>query len=143
MIKFITSGETLALRSSILREGLEPNLCRFEGDDERSSFHLGYFKDELLVCIATFHKHEREGFSGIGFQLRGMATLPAYQAMGIGSLLLNFALVYLKGLEANYLWCNARNKACSFYLSTGFEFISDEFEIENIGLHRAMYLKIR
>ena len=143
MIKFITSDETLALRSLILREGLDPAQCLFEGDDERSSFHLGYFKDELLACIATFHKQEREGFSGVGFQLRGMATLAAYQRKGIGNQLLNFSIVYLRGQQANYIWCNARKKAYYFYQGIGFEFISDEFELEGIGPHRAMYLKIQ
>lgn len=143
MIKFINLEETLALRSLILRDGLDPDLCRFEGDDEESSFHLGYYKDEQLICIATFHKQNKEGFVGAGFQLRGMVTLPNFQGLGIGNQLLNFAIVYLRGRKANYLWCNARKIAYRFYQGIGFEFISEEFEVENIGLHRAMYLKIR
>lgn len=143
MIKFITPDETLVLRSSILREGLDPAQCRFHGDDEETSFHLGYFNEELLVCIATFHKQAKDGFPGMGFQLRGMATLAAYQKKGIGNQLLNFAIVYLRGQQANYIWCNARKRAYLFYQGIGFEFISDEFELESIGPHRAMYLKIQ
>ena len=142
MIKFITTGDTLPLRSLILRNGLDPDLCHFEGDDEPSSFHLAYVKDDRVLCAATFHKQNRDGFSGTGFQLRGMATLTGYQGMGIGNQLLNFAIVYLKGRNVNYLWCNARKTAYHFYQGIGFEFISDEFDVKNIGLHRAMYLKI-
>ncbi|MFA6945232.1 MAG: GNAT family N-acetyltransferase [Pedobacter sp.] len=143
MIRFISTEDTLALRSLVLREGADHELCRFEGDDSESSFHLGYFKDEELICIASFHKQGREGFDGTGYQLRGMATLPDFQGKGIGNQLLNFAIVYLRGLKANYIWCNARKAALRFYLGLGFEFISDEFEIEGVGPHRVMYAKIR
>jgi ribosomal protein S18 acetylase RimI-like enzyme len=71
-----------------------------------------------------------------------MATATKYQGKGFGNRLLNFAIVYLKGQKVNYLWCNAREKAFKFYQSLGFEFISDSFEIPEIGAHRVMYLKI-
>lgn len=142
MIKFISAGQTLDLRSSELREGLDRELCRFEGDDTEGSFHVGYFTDERLVCVATFHRQQREGFPGLGFQLRGMVTHPDFQRKGIGNQLLNFSIVYLRGQKADYLWCNARKIAFQFYLGLGFEFISDEFELPKIGPHRVMYLKI-
>lgn len=144
MIRFIRTEDILSLRSRVLREGADPDLCRFDGDDDESSFHLGYFRDEELICIASFHQigYERFKESGKGFQLRGMATAPEYQGKGIGNQLLNFAIVYLRGQKAAYLWCNARKVAYRFYLSLGFEFVSDEFEISGIGPHRVMYLKI-
>ena len=143
MIKFISAEDTLTLRSSILREGLDPELCRFEGDEAELSFHLGYFKDEILVCIASFHQQGREGFNETGYQLRGMATLADYQGTGIGNQLVNFSIVYLRGQKANYVWCNARKLAFRFYTGLGFEFISEEFDIPGIGMHKAMYLKIQ
>lgn len=143
MIKFIRPEDTLSLRSLILREGLAPELCIFEGDDNEYSFHLGYFKDDLLISIASFHKQDRADFGNSGFQLRGMATLTDWQGKGIGNQLLNFAIVYLRGQMAGYLWCNARQLAFRFYTGLGFEFISEEFLIEGIGLHRTMYVKIQ
>ncbi|MHB1178733.1 MAG: GNAT family N-acetyltransferase [Daejeonella sp.] len=142
MIKFITTDQTLNLRSSELRSGMDPGLCRFSGDNDRETFHVGYFKDETLVGIASFHQQAKEGFEGRGFQLRGMVTHPDFQGKGIGNQLLNFSIVYLRGQKVNYLWCNARKIAYKFYLSIGFEFISEEFELEKIGLHRSMYVKI-
>ncbi|MES2874207.1 MAG: GNAT family N-acetyltransferase [Bacteroidota bacterium] len=142
MIKFITTDETLDLRSSGLREGLERSLCFFEGDNDEGSFHVGYFRDEVLISIATFHKQAREGFPGIGYQLRGMVTDSCFQGKGIGNQLLNFSIVYLRGQKVNYIWCNARRRAYKFYLGIGFEFISEEFELPKIGPHRMMYLKI-
>ena len=82
-------------------------------------------------------------WAGTSYQLRGMATLPEYRNKGFGNQLVNFAIVYLRGQKVHYLWCNARKKSFSFYLGLGFEFISDEFEIEGIGPHKSMYLKIQ
>lgn len=143
MIKFISSEDTLAIRSPVLREGADPQLCIFDGDEDEFSFHLGYFIEDELVCVASFHQREKDGFSGLAYQLRGMATVFAHQGKGIGNQLVNFSIVYLRGQKANYIWCNARKAAFAFYSGLGFEFISEEFDIPKIGLHRSMYLKIQ
>ena len=142
MIKFITTDQTLDLRSSELRDGLDRNFCGFDGDDNEGSFHVGYFQNEILVSVATFHKQQREGFAGNGYQLRGMITHPDFQGKGIGNQLLNFSIVYLRGRMVNYIWCNARKIAYKFYQGIGFEFISEVFEMPRIGQHRVMYLRI-
>ena len=142
MIKFITTDQTLDLRSSELRWGIDRSLCSFEGDDEKGSFHVGYFRDGMLVSIATFHKQSRDGFPGEGYQLRGMVTHRDFQGQGIGNQLLNFSIVYLRGQKANYIWCNSRKIAYKFYQGLGFEIISEEFELPKIGSHRTMYLRI-
>jgi GNAT superfamily N-acetyltransferase len=72
-----------------------------------------------------------------------MATVEAHRGKGFGNQLLNFAIVYLRGQKANYLWCNARKKALPFYLNMGFEIISAEFEVPGIGPHYVLYVKIR
>lgn len=144
MVKFITNDDVLPIRNEVLREGrLTLDECRWPGDDDSESFHLGYFADEQLVCIASFHKTGYKDFQGIGYQLRGMATLAAYQGKGIGNQLVNFAITYMRGQRVNYVWCNARKKAANFYSSLGFEIVSDEFDIPGIGPHYVMYLKIQ
>ncbi len=65
-----------------------------------------------------------------------------FRGNGFGNQLVNFAIVYLRGRKANYVWCNARKKALQFYSNVGFEIISDEFEVLGIGPHYVMYLKI-
>jgi ribosomal protein S18 acetylase RimI-like enzyme len=144
MIRFIPVEDTLAIRNEVLREGkLTLDQCRWAGDEKDDTFHLGYYDGDLLVCIATFHAQNYKDFPGKGYQLRGMATIEAYRGKGIGNKLLNFAIVYLRGQGANYIWCNARKNALKFYISMGFEVISDEFELPNIGPHRVLYLKIQ
>ncbi|QJD96925.1 GNAT family N-acetyltransferase [Mucilaginibacter robiniae] len=144
MVKFISTTDVLPIRNEILRNGkLTPEQCRFPGDELPGSFHLGYYADEQLVCIASFHPQSYQEYAGVAYQLRGMATLAVYQGKGLGTQLVNFAAVYLRGQKVNYLWCNARKVAARFYQNLGFEIISDEFEILNIGPHYVVYLKIQ
>ncbi|CAM3964622.1 GNAT family N-acetyltransferase [Mucilaginibacter galii] len=144
MIKFISQDDILPIRNEILREGkLTLDECRFTGDDNPDSFHLGYFVNEQLVCVASFHPQSYAEFTGRGYQLRGMATLKEHQGKGLGTQLINFAVVYLRGQKANYIWCNARQVAVNFYGNVGFEVVSKEFDIPGIGPHYAMYLKIQ
>jgi GNAT superfamily N-acetyltransferase len=144
MIRFINVEDTLAIRNNILRGGkLTLDECRFPNDNIPGAFHLGYYKDDELVCIASFHPKNHGEFNGSGYQLRGMATIEKYRGKGFGNQLLNFGIVYLRGQKANYLWCNARKKALQFYLNMGFEIISPEFEVPVIGPHNVLYVKIQ
>lgn len=145
MIRFIPVEEdVLAIRNGVLREGkLTLDECRFATDKLDGAFHLGYFENGELACIASFHPQKYGEYNGTGYQLRGMATLEKYRGKGIGNQLLNFAIVYLRGQKANYIWCNARKNAIRFYRNIGFEVISDEFELPVIGPHYVLYLKIQ
>jgi hypothetical protein len=143
MIKFIEVAQLLAIRKEVLRPGnFTLDDCRWPTDTPPGAFHLGFYQDEELACIASFHPQGYGEFSGTGYQLRGMATIEKYRGKGMGNQLLNFALVYLRGQKVNYLWCNARKKAAQFYLNMGFEIISPEFELPVIGPHYVMYVKI-
>ncbi len=144
MTRFITVDELLPLRNVLLREGkLTNEQCRYTTDSLPGAFHLGYYVNEELVCIASFHPQSYGDFAGPGYQLRGMATVEAFRGGGIGNQVLNFGIVYLGGQKVHYLWCNARKKALPFYLNMGFEIISDEFEQPGIGPHYVLYVRIR
>ena len=144
MIKFITVDDLLPIRNEVLREGrLTNDECRFPGDDAEGAFHLGYYVGDELACIATFHLQTYNEYQGKAYQLRGMATIEKYRSQGLGNQLVNFAIVYMRGQGVNYCWCNARKKAVPFDKSLGFEIISEEIEVPNIGPHYAMYVKIR
>ena len=144
MIRFIQADDVLAIRNEVLREGrLTLNECRFPNDNAEDTFHLGYFENDQLVCIASFHPQNFKGYSGKAYQLRGMATVEGHRGKGFGNQLVNFAIVYMRGQKVNYVWCNARKKATPFYKNMGFETISDEFEVAGIGPHYVLYLKIQ
>ncbi|RVU02019.1 N-acetyltransferase [Mucilaginibacter limnophilus] len=144
MIKFIGVEYLLDVRNEVLREGrLKPEECIFPTDKIEGAFHLGYYVDDELVCIASFHPQSYAEFQGTAYQLRGMATIEKYRGQGYGNQLVNFAIVYLRGQKANYVWCNARKKAVRFYINLGFEIVSDEFDVPGIGPHYVMYVKIQ
>ena len=143
MVQFITVDEVLPLRNVLLREGkLTNEQCRFPTDSLSGAFHLGYYIDDELACVASFHPQNYRDFGEGGYQLRGMATVEKFRGRGIGSKVLNFGIVYLSGQKVNYLWCNARKRALPFYLNMGFEVISDEFEVSGIGPHYVLYVRI-
>ncbi len=144
MIRFIEVETLLPVRNEVLREGrLKPEECLFPTDKITGAFHLGYCIDDELACVVSFHPQSYGDFAGIGYQLRGMATIEKYRGQGIGNQLVNFAIVYLLGQGANYVWCNARKKAVRFYQGIGFEIVSDEFDVPGIGPHYVMYVKVK
>jgi predicted GNAT family N-acyltransferase len=144
MIEFITADAVLPVRNEVLREGrLTNDECRFANDDAPDAFHLGYYVEDELACVASFHPVNYDGYSGQAYQLRGMATIEQYRGKGLGNQLVNFAIVYMRGQKVNYVWCNARKRAVKFYQSVGFEIISGEFEVKGIGPHYVMYCKIQ
>lgn len=135
MIKYVTTEETLDLRNRVLRNNAGPDKCVFPTDDTEGNFHLGRFEDDQLVSIATFYPEDCAGRAGAGFRLRGMATDPDFMGRGYGSDLIKFAINELRSANASYIWCHARSSARGFYEKLGFEVISEEFEIPEIGPH--------
>lgn len=144
MIRFVEVEELLAIRNEVLRESkLTPDECRFPTDKVPGAFHLAYVVDSQPVCVASFHPQNYGEYTGLAYQLRGMATVEEYRGKGFGNQLVNFAIVYLRGQKVNYVWCNARKNAVRFYKNLGFEIISNEFEVPGIGPHYVMYVKIQ
>jgi len=139
-IKYIQAEETLPLRSLQLRDGWELERCRFDSDEVEGAVHLAQIEDDEPVCIVSLHPQSHEKLAGKGFQLRGMATHPHYLGKGLGRKLVSFAVTALKCENADYIWCNARKNAYTFYEKLGFKYMSEEFEIPTAGQHREMYL---
>lgn len=143
MIRFISAEDTLALRSVVLRDGAPYENCIFPTDNIEGAFHLGGFIDNDLVVVASFFPNNHPEHPGNGYQLRGMATNPLHAGKGMASQLISFAVTQLNATTAQYLWCNARVSAIGFYEKSDFELISEIFEIEGVGPHRAMLRELR
>jgi len=140
MVKFIPLTLALGLRSSVLRNGLPLEQCMFPTDELEGVFHLAYEVDGKIGTVATFFPQNLPTHHNMGYQLRGMATDPAFNRKGFGTAVLHFAIEYIKKTNAGYIWCNARSSAVKFYEKLGFELISDEFQIDGIGPHYKMIL---
>ena len=141
MIRFISAEQTLPLRSLVLRDSLPLEECTFAQDNDLTTFHLGLFTEsQELICILTCQKENHGKLPHDAYRLRGMATHPNHHRKGYASQLLQAAESHIKTqLEVDYLWFNAREIAFAFYLSQGFEFMSELFEIPGIGPHKEMF----
>lgn len=129
--------EVLPLRQAVLIAGTNRVSPEFPGDRDPETVHYGAFEDDRLVGCASFLRSEWEGEPA--WQLRGMATDPAYRRRGVGKALLAYVEADLRRThEIRRLWCNARLGAAEFYARNGWRFASETFEIEGVGPHRRM-----
>ena len=126
----------------MLRKNI-PLTHEFSGDEDADTIHLGTFKDDQLIAVASFMKSSHENFDGLQYQLRGMATLSTHRGLGAGKLIVIEIQRRLKKLAIEYLWCKARIVALDFYKKQGFEIFGDPFEIAHIGVHYIMFKKIK
>ena len=140
-VKKIQAIETYPIRLVVLRKNI-PLPYEFNGDLDEGTFHLGAFKNNILIAVSSYMKVENSNLKGAQYQLRGMATLNEYQGFGAGKLMLQKTFSILKELKINYLWCNARVVAVKFYEKQGFNTFGEKFDIRYIGHHYAMFKKI-
>ena len=142
-LKIVKSEDLLNLRSKILRNNLDPNLCRFPGDKEINSFHLGAFNGNTLIGGVSVMKNEcKKKELPNCFQLRGLFIDKEFQHNGIGKTIVNFVENRLRDSEVNYLWMNARESAVLFYLKLNYSNSKISYVINEIGLHYLMYKKL-
>ena len=147
-IRALEPDETIAVRHSVLRPHQSIEQCRYEGDDEATSFHIGAVSsDGDVIGIATVLCCDEPRYKQFSSQrqsrLRGMAVLPDFQRQGIGKNLLSACLEEAAKRDCQTFWCNARVVAAEFYLKCGFSILNDApFEIEGIGPHHVMFKQI-
>jgi len=137
-IKKIKASDTYNIRLEVLRNGI-PLPVEFNGDNDSNTIHLGAFKNGNLIAVSSFMKASKEDFKGEQYQLRGMATLPEFQGLGAGKLMMLEAFDIFKNLKIDCLWCNARIIAVDFYKKLGFQTFGNVFDIKFIGNHYVMY----
>jgi len=140
-IKQIKVEDTYKIRKQELRKNMDLS-TEFAGDYDEGTFHIGLYMDKELISIVSFTLSNYKDFSGIQYQLRGMATKEEFQGKGMGKNLVAFALEVLKNKKVNVIWCHSRITAIDFYLKMGFEIVGEEFEIPPIGKHRVMFKEL-
>ncbi|SFS67131.1 Protein N-acetyltransferase, RimJ/RimL family [Zhouia amylolytica] len=140
LIEFISAQETFQVRHPVLRPGRPLETCVFEGDDLKSTFHLGAFYNKNLVGVVTMMK-SAEKTENV-FQLRGMAVLDDYQKKGIGEELVCHAEEEVRKKGGTSVWMNARQVALNFYMKLGYEKFGEKFYIPKIGAHYKMKKKL-
>jgi GNAT superfamily N-acetyltransferase len=110
-VRYIKAAETYPLRQQLLRPLQPIDEMDWYGDNADTSFHVGAEEGEELICVASFMLERCEQVLGWRqYRLRGMATQPDQQGSGAGKAVLKFGLDHLRGLKADLVWCNAREK---------------------------------
>ena len=134
----ITAADTHDLRRRVLRDGTPSDVLVWEGDDEPATFHLGVRTDEGVVAISTWlQRRYPDRPAEAAFQLRGMATDPAWRGTGVGARLLRAGLEHCAERGATLVWARARVTALPFYERHGFEPVGPEYTDLTTGLrHR-------
>lgn len=119
----ITAEQTHDVRRAVLRGGHADAVVVFDGDDLDDTFHLGArHATGALVGVSTWLRRPYpDRPADVGYQLRGMATLPAWQGSGPGSAMLAAGFTRCAELGAAIVWARARDTALPFYARHGFE----------------------
>jgi GNAT superfamily N-acetyltransferase len=142
-----TAGKILGLRARELRAGMPMESARFPEDYHPDTMHFAASAGGRIVGCLTLIR--TTGGETPSWQLRGMATDKSWRNKGVGKNLLSFAeerlrtsVSSLPGIAGVQIWCNARTGAVRFYELQGYRRVSEEFMIENVGLHYKMEKKI-
>ena len=140
----IDASQTYSVRHKVLRPGKPIQSAYFSEDALLSSHHFGFESfDEIVGVLSLFDTRNDLLDAKLQYQLRGMAVLPEFQRQNIGNRLLDFAEEYLRKLQIDLIWCNARESAVTFYSARGYEKVGDVFTISDIGNHYIMYKKLQ
>ena len=142
-VKEISYRDCYDLRLKVLKRKEWDYDYQYAGDDDQTTFHLGIYRDNQLVTIASFFANSNEHIQAQNpVQLRGMATDYAFQGQGFGRVMIQAAISELTKRKHDVLWCNAREEAVNFYEKIGFKISSARFEIPRVGPHFIMYIRI-
>ena len=118
----ISTEETYALRTAVLRADTPTSDPKYAEDTEPGTVHLGIFdENKILIGTSTWVVKSWPNNEGsLAIQLRGMAVATSYQNRGLGKQLLDAGVSHVKTLDAKYIWAKARDAALNFYLCNGF-----------------------
>lgn len=142
-IKEIKPEDTYNIRQKVLRPTQTVKDVKYESDTFKRSFHLGAFKDEKLISVASFLQENNPAFEEINqYHLNRMATLEPYRGQGAGGELLHAGEKTLKRRHARLLWCSAKFPVSNYYTRFGMREYGEVFVIDYIGPHKLMYKKL-
>jgi hypothetical protein len=142
-IRIVQIDEIQDFRRQYLLGNRPASAAVFPGDTAETTFHLAGFVGSRIVSIASLFLENHPDFGEQPqYRLRQMATATIAQHSGYGKFVLQFGINVLRGCSAKLLWCHARQTAFGFYEKQGFHLHGDFFDLESVGPHKAMYLRL-
>ena len=142
-IKKVKAFDIRKIRHRNLRQGKPFSTTSYKKDNDKKTFHLACFNNNVIISCATFYPEKNNFFPNEqSYRLRGMATDLEHRKKGIGKKIMLQAFEKIKKKKGTLLWCNARLVAVEFYKKIGLQIKGEEFDITGIGPHYLMYKKI-
>jgi len=151
----ISAEATHPLRLEILRPERPVSEIVFPGDDDAATLHVGTFRGEALVAVASLYYEARSAGDPGGavpgedhatcsaWRLRGMATATDARRIGAGAAALEACERHAREQGGTLAWCNARTGAVAFYEVAGWHVLGEEFDIPTVGPHFVMEKSLR
>jgi L-Ala-D/L-Glu epimerase len=147
------SQDIISLRQLVLHPAGTVEKVLYKNDDNVFAGHFVIRKENEVVAVGTvLPEDESETLSYRAWRIRGMSVHPEFQGLGLGTLLLDEILDYVKNfkspiestqpLKSEMIWCNARVEALNLYTKCGFEVLGEEFIIPGSGPHKRLHLKL-
>jgi GNAT superfamily N-acetyltransferase len=99
---------------------------------------VGAFEGDRLIAVGLIGP---EGEAG-EWRVRGMAALPQERGRGAGTAILHALLDHARSNGAGAAWCNVRTPARGLYERAGFEVVSEQFDMPDIGPHVVMRMAL-
>ena len=128
--------ETRTLRQQVLRP--HQTVEELASHEQPGAHAVGVFERDRLVAVGLIG---REGEPG-EWRVRGMAALPDVRGRGAGTAVLRALLDHAREKGAAAVWCNVRTPARRLYERAGFQVVSEEFELPDIGPHVVMRMAL-
>lgn len=140
-IKMVSNKIMKGFRKKHLYSKLPSQFSDYAEDLKETTIHLILLDNERAISGLTLieKKFLKDNFS---LQIRGMFTISNYRSNGYGSKLISYVKKKNYKSKNNFLWCNAREEAISFYKKNGFLEHGEFFLIPRIGKHKTLYFKL-
>jgi predicted GNAT family N-acyltransferase len=120
------------------KQSMEECLLEQDFDEHTSHFSARDEKGELVSCCTVMREGRTIDGQYFPLRLRAMAAHPSIRRMGVSKMLLQY-------VENEYpsmaFWCDAREVAVPFYLNSGWQIMSEVYNIPLIGPHFLMMKK--
>jgi predicted GNAT family N-acyltransferase len=132
----VEAERAVPLRVAVLRPHMDASHSRYAEDDDAEARHFAVEDDGAVVAVGSSFRVED------GWRIRGMATSTERQGEGLGAAILRAILEDIRTRGGGVVWCNARTTVQRFYAREGFRVTSEVFELEGIGPHVRMEVRV-
>ena len=138
----VSAAETRRLRRQILRPHQSIDELAAE-EDAAATWFAAIREGEVVGTVSVSPEASSDGSEAVRpFRLRAMATSVDLRGRGLGAVMLAAAVDHVRSESGDEVWCSARVPAAGFYRRHGFVETSATYDVEHIGPHVRMALRL-